>query len=305
MLNRLGRSVVLALAVAFVIVAVTGCQMVQPEPTPNPVEAVATSEAAVQEVVSDYPLRSTAWELQYFGDPDERLPMLPNTRATVVYFWDRYAGFDGCRWFLGVYGADAEGVLRMNTPAKTPHYCATPPGLSGQSDLYLSSLLNVTEYVIEEDQLHSYTVDDQRMLTYDPALPVPILGPRWELKFWWSADRGAWVPVAPAVTTSIVFAEGGEASGSGGCNDYTVPFEGDLQIEMVMQATATSSELPALTFGPVAAQTAQCAEPDGIMEQEDGFFSWLGSVAYYFKMGGMLMLLDEEFEPLLLLADAS
>ena len=95
----------------------------------------------------------------------------------------------------------------------------------------------MTEYEIEEEQLLAYTVEDQRMLTYDAAKPVPMLGPRWELKFWWHTEEEHWPPVVPAVTTSITFVEGGEASGSGGCNDYTVAYEGDLQIEKVMEAT--------------------------------------------------------------------
>ena len=59
--------------------------------------------------------------------------------------------------------------------------------------------------------------------------------------------------------TYIIFSEDGAASGSGGCNNYTVSYEGDLQIEKVMESTATYAELPALTFGPIAAQMAECA----------------------------------------------
>jgi heat shock protein HslJ len=305
MLDRSGRFVVLALVSVLVTYVVAGCRMIEPEPTPSPVEAVATSQAVVEEIVSAYPLASTAWELQFIGDPEERLPLLPNTRATVVYFWDRYTGFDGCGWFLGVYGADAEGVLRMNTPAKTPHYCAEPPGLETQASTYMSALLNVTEYEIAEEQLATYTVDDQRMLTFDPEKPVPILGPRWELKFWWHTEDERWLPVAPAVTSSITFAEGVEASGSGGCNEYSVSYEGDLQIEMVMASTPENSELPALTFGQIEAASAECSEPDGIMEQEAGFFALLEEVAYYFKMGGITMMMDANHEPLLIFAAAS
>ncbi len=298
MTNRFARLIGITVLTVLLLSAGAGCQMIEPEPTPSPEEAAADFVAA-------YPLAATAWEAQYLGEQGEGLPFLPNTRATVVYFWDRYTGFDGCGWFLGVYGADTEGVLRMNTPAKTPHYCAEPPGLEGQASTYMSALLNVTEYEIAEEQLVTYTVDDQRMLTFDPEMPVPILGPRWELKFWWHTEDERWLPVAPAVTSSITFAEGGEASGSGGCNEFTVSYEGDLQIEMVMSSTPENSELPALTFGQIEAATAECAEPDGIMEQEDGFFALLEEVAYYFKMGGMTMMMDADLEPLLVIAAAS
>ncbi len=299
------RFIELAFACILVLFVAAACRMAEPEPTPSPAEAVATSEAAVEEFIAAYPLAVTAWELAFFGPPDEPLPMLPDTRATVGYFWDRYAGFDGCNWFLGVYSADTEGSLRMMTPAQTPNICDTPPGLYEQSATYTSFMLNVTEYVIEGEQFIANTVDDQRLLTYDPAKPVPMLGPLWELKFWWQADRENWAPVVPTVATTISFVEGGEASGSGGCNNYTVTYEGDLQIEKVMEATDTYAELPTLTFGPVAAQMAECAEPEGIMDQEQGFFTSLSSVAYYFKMGGMMMMVDAEGMPVLMFAAAN
>jgi heat shock protein HslJ len=107
------------------------------------------------------------------------------------------------------------------------------------------------------------------------------------------------MPVVPTSNTTIAFGEAGQASGSGGCNNYTVSYEGDLQIEKVIEATDTYAELPTLTFGPVTAQFAACAEPEGIMDQEQAYFTVLGSVAYYFKLGGMLMMLDAEGNPLL------
>jgi CheY-like chemotaxis protein len=80
---------------------------------------------------------------------------------------------------------------------------------------------------------------------------------------------------------------------------YTVSYEGDLQIEKVMEATDTHAELPTLTFGPISAQFVSCAEPEGIMDQEQGYFTVLSSVAYYFRLGGMLMMLDAKGSPLL------
>ena len=225
--------------------------------------------------------------------------MLPDTRATVVYFWERYTGFDGCNWFLGVYSATTQGELRMYTPASTRALCG-PEELLQQSNLYTSSLLNVTEYQLEGEQLIHNTVDDQRLLTHNTPTLVPMSGTEWGLAFWWVAASEQWAPVVPTSVTTIGFGEGGEASGSGGCSDYTVGYEGDLQIEKVMEATDTYAELPTLTFEPVAAELQSCAEPEGIMDQEQGYFTALGSVAYYFKLGGMLMMLDADGTPLLL-----
>jgi heat shock protein HslJ len=187
----------------------------------------------------------------------------------------------------------------MMTPARTAEICA-PEGLYEQSATFVSMLLNVTEYAMEGEQLLENTVEDQRLLTFNPATPVPMPGTQWDLKFWWMAEREQWYPVIQTSLTSIMFGEGGEASGSGGCNDYTVGYEGDLQIEKVMEATDTYAELPTLTFGPVASQMTACEDPEGIMDQEQAFFVSLEAGAYYFKLGGLMMLLDADGEPLLI-----
>jgi heat shock protein HslJ len=298
MAQQTWRSISLTLLVAVLLALAAGCGAAEPAPTPGPAEAKATAGAAVEEVAAAYALAATAWELDYFGPPEQPLPMLPETRATVLYFWDRYAGFDGCNWFLGVYSATAEGELRMQMPSRTLNLCG-PEELYTQAALYMSSLQNVTEYQLEGEQLIANTVDDQRLLTYNPAKPVPMPGTEWGLGFWWIEDRKQWMAVIPTSMTTIIFGEEGQASGSGGCNNYTVSYEGDLQIEKVMEATDTYAELPTLTFGPISAQFVSCAEPEGIMDQEQGYFTVLSSVAYYFKLGGMLMMLDAKGSPLL------
>jgi heat shock protein HslJ len=188
----------------------------------------------------------------------------------------------------------------MQTPASTLSVCG-PQELYEQSAMYVTSLLNVTEYRIEGEQLIADTVEDQRMLTHNAATPVPMPGTEWGLAFWWLADREQWSPVVPTSMTTITFGEGGEASGSGGCSDYMVGYEGDLQVEKVMEATDTYAELPTLTFEPVAAELESCTEPEGIMDQEQAYFTALGSVAYYFKLGGMLLMLDVDGTPVLML----
>jgi heat shock protein HslJ len=291
------RSIWLSIVITVVLVVAAGCGTAEPEPAPSPTEAEATAEAAVEEFVAAYPLAATAWDLDYFGPAEEPLPKLPDTRATVIYFWERYAGFDGCNWFLGVYSATTGGELRMQTPASTYGVCG-PEELHQQSALYVSSLWEVTEYRLEGEQLIANTVEDQRLLTHNTATPVPMPGTEWGLAFLWMADSEMWSPVVPTSMTTIIFGEG-EAAGSGGCSDYTVGYEGDLQIEKVMEATDTYAELPTLTFEPVAAELESCAEPEGIMDQEQAYFTALGSVAYYFKLGGMLMMLDADGTPLL------
>jgi heat shock protein HslJ len=291
----------LTLVVAMLLALVAGCGPGTAAPTPAPAEVAATSQSEVQNALNPYPLAATAWELDSIGPPEQPVPLVPDSRANVVYFWDRYGGFDGCNWFLGVYSATASGELRNQRPARTTNICG-PEELYTQAALFGSSLENATHYLIEGEQLIQNTAGEQRLLTFNPATPMPMLGTEWSLVLWWQADRQLWTPVIPTTKTTITFAEGGQASGSGGCNNYTVSYEGDLQIEKVIDSTTTFAELPTLTFGPVASQMATCPEPEGIMDQEQAFFTALGSVAYYFKLGGMLLLLDDTGTPFLALA---
>lgn len=284
--------------VTLALVAAAGCASAEPTPTPSPAEAVATAETVADEVADAVQLAVSAWDLEYFGPPETPYPMLPDTRATIAYFVDRYAGYDGCNWFLGVYETDADGTLRNYTPSQTRNVCEAE--LNDQGSLFVTSLLNVTNFAITDDQLIESTVEDQRLLTLNPATLIPVPGTTWQLKFWWSDDE----EIAPALMQSnsyIVFGEDGTASGNGGCNDFTAEYTGDLQVVVAMQSGATEAELPALTIGPVTYDPTTCEEPENIMQQEQGFLAQLGEVAYYFRLGGMLLLLDAEQAPIMLL----
>jgi len=298
------RAILLTMVLVLIIGIVAGCAAPPPTSTPSPVEAAATVEAVVTEVAAAYALAGTAWTFAYFGPPEASVPVMPDTRASVNYFIDRYAGFDGCNWFLGAYTATADGELRNFTPSSTRNVCE-PPELQDQSDTFVSALLNSIEFEMDGEQLAQNTSDDQRLLTLDPAPIIPMPGTVWELKFWWVADSEQYAPVLPESMTTMTFEEGGQASGFGGCNDFTIEYEGDLQIEKVLEATDTYAELPSLTFGPITSQPVSCDEPEGIMDQEQSFFAALGTVEYYFKLGGMLLMLDAEGTPVILLAARS
>ncbi|MGL4649764.1 MAG: META domain-containing protein, partial [Caldilineaceae bacterium] len=174
-----------------------------PTPTPSPQEAVATAESAIAETAADHALSSTAWQLDNIGSPDDPVALLPDTTATVTYFWDRYAGYDGCNWFLGVYQADADGNLRMQTPARSLDVCE-PVELQQQAATVVSALLNVVSYTMQGEQLIENTSDNQPLLTFSPAAPVPVPGTTWDLKFWWDNDIALWTPLIPESTVNIL-----------------------------------------------------------------------------------------------------
>lgn len=299
MTRKHSRSLLLLTFLALALVALAACGGADPTPTPSAAEVAATVEVAADEVADAAQLKVSAWDLEYFGPAEQPYPMLPDTRATIAYFLDRYAGFDGCNWFLGVYETDGDGTLRNYTPSETINTCAQE--LNDQSALFATSLLNVTNFAIADGKLIESTVEDQRLLTFNPAEVIPVPGTTWQLKFWWSEGAEEIAPAVPESNTFIVFGEDGTATGNGGCNDFSVAYTGDLQFVVAMQSGDTEAELPALTFGDVTYNPTTCDSPENIMQQEQGFLAQLGEVAYYFRLGGMLLLLDAEQAPIMMM----
>ncbi len=237
-------------------------------------------QQAVEEIQSQLSLAGTAWELESFGEPEDELPVLPDTRLTVNYFVERYAGFGGCNWYLGVYTTNGS-ELRMQTPATTSDICE-PAGLMAQEGTFMSSLLNITEYKMEGDQLVGYTVENQRLLTFNPSRLAPFEGTTWELKLMFDGKE-----LVPLISGSLVTAqfEDDQMSGSAGCNNYTATIELDGD---------------KLTIGPAASTQMACADPEGAMDQEIEYLTKLSSVAGFGQVGGALALLDADGQVILM-----
>jgi len=254
---------------AALILILSGCSQSTPE----------SPQEAVEEKGSQLSLAGTAWVAESFGGPDDTLPVLPDTRLTVNYLVERYAGSGGCNWYLGVYSTDGSS-LRMETPATTRIICESAE-IMQQEGLFMNSLLNVTEYRMEGDKLVAYTVENQRMLTLVPAQPTPFAGTIWDLKFIYNGEE--WQPVIPGTTATAQF-EGDQMSGSAGCNSYnaTVTIEHDR-----------------LTIGDVATTRKACADPGGVMDQETMFLSMLPSVTGYRAVGYALALVDADDQAIL------
>ena len=209
-----------------VLVAITaiallaGCSVgEEPTPTPEPAEQLALAEQRVD-------LIGTLWEVESFGGEDDSLAVLPDTKLTLNMLVDRYAGYNGCNWFLGVY--DVDGVeLSLYTPATTAFICEDE-AVSAQAATYSAALVNVTRYEMEGDKLVTYTVGDQKMATFIPAVPVAIEGTEWTAKF--VNDGEGMAPASSyEYTVSAVFQDG-KVAGNGGCNDYEADYvvDGDL-----------------------------------------------------------------------------
>jgi heat shock protein HslJ len=240
-------------------------------PTPTP-EAV---ERAVQ-TLEELGLIGTSWQAISFGGPelDQTVPVIPDTRLTVNFGIDRYAGTGGCNFFLGVYEVEGE-TMRFMTPAQTMAQC-TPEAIMEQEGMFLSSLWNIIEYRKDGDKLMGYTTDDQLLVTFEPAAPVEFEGTVWSMRF---QDYGN--GLTPLLTGSEVTAlfEGGNLSGSAGCNTYTTTYT--LDGDNFEAAEVVSTRMA-------------CEEPEGIMDQEAKFLENIQNAVKLIQTGGLIQLLDAE-----------
>jgi heat shock protein HslJ len=267
-------SLVLILAALMMLAA---CQPATP-PTPTPELAEQVAQAA-----EGLSLIGTSWQAEAFGgpEPEEQVLVMEDTRMTVNFGIERYAGNGGCNWFLGVYSV--EGVsMRFMTPAQTRIYCE-PDELMQQEATFMSSLWNIIEYRMDGEKLLGYTTGDQLLLTLVPADPVAFEGTTWTLAF---QDYGNGAsPFIPETEVTAVF-NAGELSGSGGCNTYSTTYTLDGQ---------------AFDAAEVVSTRMACEEPEGVMDQETRFLQNLQDATKLIQTGSLLQLVNAEDETIAIL----
>jgi heat shock protein HslJ len=83
----------------------------------------------------------------------------------------------------------------------------------------------------------------------------------------------------PDTEVTAVFGEDGTLTGSAGCNTYRATYEADRGT---------------ITIGEPAATRKACAEPEGVMEQEQAYLAALPQATSYRVEGSSLSLLTAE-----------
>ena len=251
------RYIPIVVVIATVIV-LSGCSMAEPEPTPSPAEQ---AELVVERVG----LIGTNWEVESFGETEDNVTVLPETKLTLNMMVERDAGYDGCNWFSGVYDSVAP-ELKFYPPARTAFICQDSD-VSAQASTYSSALINITHYEMDGDKLVTYTVGDQKMVTFVPAQPVEIEGAEWTAKF---VNDGQHMTPASAYefTVSAVF-ENGKVTGNGGCNDYEADYvvDGD-----------------AVTFSNIVSAGVECTDYPGSNNVEKWYFAALEETTNFYPL---------------------
>ena len=250
------RTLLIVVLLVGLVLAFAGCAPAAS--TPAPATAVAEAVQAAQETVTQFALSGTEWQLESTGGPKDSSPAPAGANLTLGFGDYRYAGFSGCNWFQGMFSAKGDG-LTLEPPAKSLGGCVSKPEAQKMQSSYLTALANGS---VMRSRTASWSCTPRSATHGDDGSPGgrALRGNTWELMFYPSSDAVAAVPVLPGAAITARF-DGGKLTGNAGCNDYTADYKRDNT---------------QLTFGPVAATKKMCAEPAGVMEQENTYLGDAG-----------------------------
>lgn len=248
-MNRgLFSSLLVVLLLALILAACRSATESTPVPTPDAAAAAQQSEQAAA-------ILDTTWTVQSFGGPEEPIAGVDGTYPSINFILGRFNGYTGCNYFVGTYQAEGDTV-RFDPPAVTTGFCDDEQ-LHQQQEAYMTMLVTANRYAFDGENI-SLFADDRQLMTLEPLEPVPFEGTTWSYRFF-QGELPEWQQVIPDTSITAVF-EGDAISGSAGCNEYngTVTRNGDD-----------------ITIGELASTRKMCAEPEGIMDQEERYLSAL------------------------------
>jgi heat shock protein HslJ len=203
-------------------------------------------------------LEGTLWTLEsYLNSQGELVAVLPDTEVTAEFQAGQVTGKAGCNSYFGSYESK-DNSLTVGPIGVTEMYCA-PEELMTQEGDYLAALGSAASYHIAGDQLQIADAEGKTVLKFKVTEPTSLTGTTWKLGFYHDG-KSAVVSILADTEITAVFGDDGKVTGSAGCNDYTASY---------------TIEGEAITFGPAATTRKMCAEPEGIMEQENAYLAAL------------------------------
>lgn len=195
----------------------------------------------------------------------------------------RYSGYNGCRNLYGTYSVD-EDDLDFTSFSMKDLGCIKP--VTPTMRVTLASFPPAGDYRLNGDRLEIRTVDGNTYifvpLTEESNVAQATMPWRLE-KF---VESGRATPVLEGTKISIAFDGGtlrkrGSARGSAGCNRYTADY--------VYRSYPGGAEGP--NFENFSVTRKLCPSPEGVMDQEARYLSFLRDVrGYYQKIDGRLYL---------------
>jgi heat shock protein HslJ len=221
-------------------------------------------------------LENVDWLLrQYLGEDGELLAVLPETTVDARFSDGRIDGSTGCNRFFGTYTGGENNRLTF-APGMGTTRMACPPAIAIQEQRYLALLPLAASRQRDDDTLRLLDKGGEPLLVYAAAKPAVLEGSSWQASGL-NNGRGGVVSGMSTHLATATFTNG-TISGSAGCNNFTATYQ---------------AEGNRLSIGPAATTRKHCAEPDGIMQQEQEYLDALARVHTYTLKPGILELRDE------------
>ncbi len=221
-------------------------------------------------------LENIRWQLdQYLGDLGEMTPVLPETTVDARFSQGEIGGSAGCNRYFGRYTTGQDRRLTLASEIGSTQM-ACPPAVAGQEQRYLALLPLVAAWQRQDESLLLLDNEHQPILKYAAARTIGLEDSAWQATGI-NNGRGGVVSSNTTQLATALFANG-KISGNAGCNHFAAAYE---------------IKGNRIKIGRTMTTRKHCAEPDGIMVQEQQYLQALARAHTYTSKPDGLELRDE------------
>lgn len=180
-------------------------------------------------------------------------------------------GSDGCNNYRTTATVDGESIAFAQPGAATLMACEEP--IMNQATGFQEALAAADTFSATADELTLRDGGGNEVATF-AIQSQELSGTSWIVTSY-NNGREAVVGVLEGTEMTADFGADGQVSGTAGCNNYFGPFEAD-------------AEAGTLSVGEIGSTMMACADPEGIMEQEQEYLAALATAATYRIQGNTL-----------------
>jgi heat shock protein HslJ len=214
------------------------------------------------------------WVLNGYMDESGAMVAPLSTAPVTAEFSDGgMGGSGGCNSYSASYETSGT-LMTIEMPVSTLMYCPAA-GVMDQEQRYLTLLSDVVSYSADGKTLEMMDASGTTILMFE-AIDQSLAGTTWLLAGYHNG-QGAFVPVMAGTRVSAEFTEDGQITGNAGCNNYF---------------GSSSADQEAISIGPLASTEMYCADPEGVMDQENAYLAAIQKAATYKVGAGELTLAD-------------
>jgi len=173
-------------------------------------------------------------------------------------------GSDGCNNYRTTVTVDGDNIEFAQPGAATLMACDEP--VMSQATAYQEALAAAETFTATSEELVLMDGAGNELATFAVA-SQELSSTSW-IVISYNNGREAVVSVINGTEITASFGDDGQVSGTAGCNNYFASYEAD-------------AEAGTITIGQAGSTMMACAEPEGIMEQEQGYLAALATAATY------------------------